>query len=190
MKILLAVSGGIAAYKAPKIVSLLKQEGHEIRVIATENGLRFVSRLTLAAISGFPVRADLWEGDGDWGMSHIRTPEWADLILVAPASANLLGKVAHGIADDLVSTTLNAVGTGKDQACPVVYVPAMNTRMFRHAATQKNLETLLSWGCRIFPPESGILACGDMGEGRMLEPEDILGALQKDGLLSSPNKAL
>lgn len=183
MKILLAISGGIAAYKSPKIVSLLKQEGHEVRVIATPNGLRFVSRLTLAALSGRPVLDSLWEGEGDWGMSHIRAPEWADLILVAPASADLLAKVAHGITDDLVSTTLNAVGTGKDQACPVIYVPAMNTRMFRHAATQKNLETLASWGAKIFPPDSGSLACGDLGEGRMVEPETILQLLRGEGTL-------
>jgi phosphopantothenoylcysteine decarboxylase/phosphopantothenate--cysteine ligase len=183
MKILLAVTGGIAAYKTPKIVSLLTQEGHEVRVIATPNGLRFVSRLTLAALSGFPVRDSLWEGEGDWGMSHIRTPEWADLIVVAPASADILAKVAHGIADDLVSTTLNAVGTGKDQACPVVYVPAMNTRMFRHAATQQNLEIISSWGFRILPPDSGALACGDLGEGRMVEPETILQTLRNEGIL-------
>lgn len=189
MNILLAVSGGIAACKAPKIITLLKEGDHEVRVIATENSLRFVSSLTLAALSGQRVLHDLWEGEGDWMMHHIRLPEWADLVLVAPASANLIGKVANGIADDLVSTTLNAVGTGADATCAVVYVPAMNPRMLRHAATQENLGRLESWGATILSPASGRLACGDSGEGRMPEPDDILRVLHEIGLLVSDGVA-
>lgn len=185
MRILLVVSGGIAAYKTPKIVSLFKEDGHEVRVVATNSGLRFASQLTLATLSGHPVAHDLWEGAGDHELSHIRLPEWADLILVAPATANLLGKVANGIADDMASTLLNAAGTGEDAACPVVYVPAMNTRMWKHAATRANVEKLTSWGARVIPPESGRLACEDEGAGRMPEPEDCMARLEDWGLLKS-----
>jgi phosphopantothenoylcysteine decarboxylase/phosphopantothenate--cysteine ligase len=185
MKILLVVSGGIAAYKTPKIVSLLKEQGHEVRVVATSSALRFVSQLTLATLSGNRVLHDLWEGPGDRELSHIRLPEWADFILVAPATANLLGKVANGVADDLASTLLNAVGTGENAACPVVYLPAMNTRMWEHAATQANVEKLISWGAKVIFPESGRLACEDQGTGRMPEPEDCIARLQEWGLLKS-----
>lgn len=188
MNILLAVSGGIAAYKSPKIVSLLREEGHEVRVIATSNGLKFVSSLTLAALSGHPVHSDLFGAAGDFEMSHIRLPDWADLLVVAPASANLLGKAAHGIADDLVTTLLCAVGTGESAACPVVYAPAMNTRMWNHAATQTNVERLISWGAKILEPESGRLACSDTGEGRMCEPEEILRRLRGLALLKRPGE--
>lgn len=186
MKLVIAISGGIAAYKIPKLVSLLIEAGHEVRVISTVNGLRFVSALTLAAISGHPVQSDMFAGREDWEMDHIHLPEWADLILVAPASANLLAKVANGLADDLVSTLLCAVGTGKDAACPVVYAPAMNTRMWHHAATQANVEKIRSWGGKIIEPESGRLACNVYGDGRMPEPDRLLEQLREWGLLSRP----
>ena len=188
MNVVLGVSGGISAYKTPKIVSLLVEAGHEVRVISTTNGLRFVSPLTLAAISGHTVLSDMFSCEGDYGMSHIRLPEWADVLLVAPASANLLGKVANGIADDLVSTLLCAAGTGEEAACPVVYAPAMNTRMWRHAATRENIRKILGWGGRVIDPESGRLACSDYGEGRMAEPEAIVQRLVQWGLLSLPSK--
>jgi len=188
MHILLVLSGGIAAYKAPRIVSLLAEEGHEVRVVATRNALRFVSPLTLATLAGSEVLHDLWEGQGDHEMSHIRLPDWADLILVAPATANLLGKVAHGIADDLASTLLNAAGTGDGMACPIVYSPAMNSRMWNHAATQENVARLESWGAKVIPPEMGKLACKEMGLGRMPEPETILNRLEEWGFLRSDRK--
>ncbi len=184
MKVVLAISGGIAAYKIPKIVSLLVESGHEVRVIATVNGLKFVSPLTLAALSGHPVQSGMFEEKADYEMSHIHLPEWADLILVAPATANLLAKVANGLADDLVSTLLCATGTGDDAACPVVYAPAMNSRMWNHAATQMNVEKIRSWGGRILEPASGRLACNVYGEGRMPEPEDILQQLKDWKLLA------
>lgn len=183
MKILLGVCGGIAAYKAPKIVSLFRERGDEVRVIATENGLQFVSPLTLAALSGHPVLSDMWAEGGDLEMNHIRLPEWADLFLVAPATANLLGKAANGIADDTLTTTLNAAGAGENAACPIVLAPAMNTRMWTHPATQENLARLSGWGVRILPPLPGRLACTDFGEGRMPEPEEILEYLKTEGLI-------
>ncbi|GMV66408.1 MAG: hypothetical protein AMXMBFR75_22040 [Candidatus Hinthialibacteria bacterium] len=183
MNIILAISGGIAACKAPRLVSLLTEKGHTVRVVATQNGLRFVSQLTLAALSGYPVSSDMWEDSGDFGMSHIRLPEWADLLIVAPASANVIAKAANGIADDLLTTLLCAVGTGDEAACPVVYVPAMNTRMWHHVATRVNIERLTSWGAQIIPPDSGRLACSDHGEGRMSEPEAILAQVEEWGLL-------
>lgn len=183
MNIVLAISGGVAAYKAPRLVSLLVEKGHTVRVIATRNGLRFVSELTLAAISGYPVQSDMWQEGGDFGMSHIRLPEWADIIIVAPASANVIAKVANGIADDLLTTLLCAVGTGDEAACPVVYAPAMNTRMWHHVATRVNIERIGSWGGHIIAPESGRLACSDHGEGRMPEPEAILAQIGEWGLL-------
>lgn len=183
MKIVLAITGGIAAYKTPKIVSMLREQGHQVRVIATRAGLEFVSPLTLAALSGAPVLSSLFSGEGDFEMNHIRLPEWADLILVCPASADVLAHVAHGFADDLVTTTLNAAGTGESAACPVVYVPAMNTRMWTHAATQANVEKIRQWGGLFIEPESGRLACSDSGEGRMPEPETILNLLVEQGIL-------
>lgn len=184
MKILLGVCGGIAAYKTPKIVSLFRERGDEVRVIATENGLKFVSPLTLAALSGRPILSDMWAEGGDLEMNHIRLPEWADLFLIAPATANLLGKVANGIADDMLTTTLNAAGAGENSACPIVLAPAMNTRMWTHPATQENLARLESWGVRIISPLPGRLACTDFGEGRMPEPEAILEYLKIEGLVS------
>ncbi len=184
MKLVLAISGGIAAYKTPRIVSFLVEAGHEVRVVSTANGLQFVSPLTLAAISGHPVRSEMFTGESGLGLEHIHLPEWADLILVAPATANLLAKVANGLADDLVSTLICAAGTGEDAACPVVFAPAMNTRMWRHAATQVNVQKILSWGGKIIEPESGRLACNVYGEGRMPEPETIVEHLYDWGLLS------
>lgn len=184
MRILLGVCGGIAAYKSPKLVSLFRDRGDEVRVISTPNGLRFVSPLTLAALSGHPVLSDLWAKGGDYDMNHIRLPEWADLFLVAPASANFLGKAANGIADDLLTTTFNAAGAGPGAACPIVLAPAMNTRMWSHPATERNVARLEEWGVRIVPPVAGRLACTDFGEGRMPEPEEILAFLSAESLVS------
>ncbi len=181
MRILLGITGGIAAYKSPKLVSLFRDRGDEVRVIATPNAAQFVSPLTLGALSGFPVLTDLWEGVGDYEMNHIRLPEWADLFLVAPATANFLGKAANGIADDLVSTTFNAAGVGESGACPIVLAPAMNTRMWEHPATQNNLSQLIDWGIQVIPPTSGRLACTDQGEGRMPEPDEIMDFVIKLG---------
>lgn len=179
MRILLGISGGIAAYKTPKLVSIIRERGDEVRVIATPNALRFVSPLTLAALSGHPVLSDLWAEGGDYEMNHIRLPEWADVLVVAPASADFLGKASSGLADDLLSTTFLAAGAGEGAACPVVLCPAMNTRMWQHPATQRNLQILIDWGFQVLPPVTGRLACTDQGEGRMPEPEEILAFLEK-----------
>ena len=181
MKILLGISGGIAAYKSPKLVSLFKERGDDVRVIATQHALQFVSPLTLSALAGERVLSDLWSGGGDYEMNHIRLPEWADLFLIAPATANFLGKAANGIADDLLSTTFSAAGAGPEAACPVVVCPAMNTRMWQHPATQSNVQRLLEWGCQVIPPISGRLACTDQGDGRMPEPDEILQELARLG---------
>ncbi|MCA9410654.1 MAG: hypothetical protein KC944_05565 [Candidatus Omnitrophica bacterium] len=179
MNILLGISGGIAAYKTPKLVSLFRERGDEVRIIASPNALQFVSPLTLSALAGHRVLFDLWSEGGDYEMNHIRLPEWADLFIVAPATANFLAKAANGMADDLLSTTLNAAGAGPDSACPVILCPAMNTRMWRHPATQRNLDTLIEWGYRVIPPVSGRLACTDQGEGRLPEPQEILESLKE-----------
>jgi len=181
MRVLLGITGGIAAYKTPRLVTLFRERGDEVRVVATPNALRFVSPLTLAALAGHPVMSDLWSQGGDYEMNHIRLPEWADVFLVAPATANFLGKAANGLADDLVSTTFCATGVGANAACPIVVAPAMNTRMWEHPATQANLQKLIGWGVTVIPPTSGRLACADQGEGRMPEPQEILEALSKSG---------
>jgi len=170
-RILLCVGGGIAAYKAADLVRRLREVGAEVRVAMTENATRFVSETTFQALSGAPVRTCLWDATAEAAMGHLELARWADAIVIAPATANLLAKLAHGLADDLV-TTLCLASTAS-----LILCPAMNHRMWLHPATQANLVCLRERGARILGPAEGLLAEGESGPGRLLEPRDIVAAL-------------
>jgi phosphopantothenoylcysteine decarboxylase/phosphopantothenate--cysteine ligase len=170
-RILLIIGGGIAAYKSLELVRLLKKQGVSVRVVLTKAAQQFVTPLSAAALSGEPVHTDLFDLKDETEMGHIVLSRQADLVVVAPATADLMAKLATGRADDLASTLLLA--TDK----PVVMAPAMNVRMWQHAATQRNIETLKSDGVRFIGPEEGDMACGEYGPGRMSEPVDIVRAL-------------
>lgn len=164
MHIVLGVTGGIAAYKAPDVVRRLREVGADVRVILTPNAARFVSPLSLAAVSGNGVIIEQWGDSGHGGVDHIELARWADLLLIAPATANMLAKLAIGLADDALSTYAIAHrGT-------IIVAPAMNTSMLRHPTVQSNLTALRDRGVIVLDPDSGILACGDEGSGRMPDP--------------------
>jgi len=167
-KIVLGVSGGIAAYKAPDLVRRLRERGADVRVAITEGGKAFITPLSLQAVSGYPVSDSLLDPAAEAAMGHIELGKWADLVILAPATADLIARVAAGMANDLVSTICLAT------PAPVAVVPAMNQQMYRNAATQHNLETLASRGLLIWGPDSGSQACGDVGPGRMLDPLTIV----------------
>lgn len=169
-KVLLCVTGCIAAYKACEVLRLLQKEGCEVRVCLTRSACDFVGPTTFEALSGHPVALDLISYP-ESAIPHITLSEWADVVLVAPATGNSLAKMAHGIADDVVSSTLLA-STGR----PIVVAPAMNVRMWQNAATQANMETLRSRGILVVTPEEGLLACGDVGEGKLADVADIASA--------------
>lgn len=170
-RILLCVCGGIAAYKAAELVRRLRDAGAEVRVAMTENAQRFVGAATFQALSGQPVRYSLWDEAAEAAMGHIELARWADRIVVAPATANTLAKLAHGFADDLVSTLCLA------SDAPLVVAPAMNRLMWAHPATQANMATLRARGASVLGPGAGGQACGEVGEGRLLEPDAIVAAL-------------
>lgn len=165
---ILGVTGGIAAYKAPEIVRLLKQKGADVRVVFSKGASEFVTKMTLQALCGHPVHDQLFDPVFEAAMGHIELAKWADQILIAPLSANRLAALAHGFADDLLSTLCLA------STAPVWVAPAMNQQMWSHAATQANIDTLQRRGVHCVGPDFGIQACGDIGWGRMLEPNDIL----------------
>lgn len=167
--ILIGVTGGIAAYKAVEVARLIDQAGHAAKVVMTEHATRLVGPATFRAITGEPVAVSLFE-EGGVPMQHISLAQEADLVIVAPATANVLAKMAHGIADDLLSTILLAT------RAPILVAPAMNSNMYGHPATKANIKKLLGRGIRVIGPESGSLACGDKGEGRMAEPAWIVEA--------------
>ena len=174
-KVLLIVGGGIAAYKALELVRLIAKAGAQTRVILTEAGAQFVTPLSLAALSGHPVRSGLFHPDDETSMGHIELSRWADLVVVAPATAGLIAKAANGIADDLASTTL--IATDKR----VLLAPAMNVRMWLHPAVQANVARLKAFdgfhGASVVGPDDGEMACGEYGPGRMAEPAAILEAI-------------
>ena len=169
-KIVVGVTGGIAAYKACDLVSRLKKRGAQVRVVLTEHACQFVQPLTFETLSGNPAYTDSF--DRKYEIGHVALAKWADLLLIAPATANCMAKMACGIADDLMSTTCLAV------RCPVLIAPAMNSAMWRNPATQANLALLRSRGLRFVGPEAGHLACGDDDVGRMSEPEQIAEAVE------------
>src|SRR5215471_20203190 len=159
LRILLGVSGGIAAYKSAELVRRLRDAGAEVRVVLTENAARFVSSLTFQALSGQPVRSGLWDEAAEAAMGHIELARWAQRIVIAPASADLIARLAHGFADDLLTTLCLA------SAAPLAIAPAMNQQMWAHAATQANVATLRDRGVDLFGPAAGSQACGEFGAG-------------------------
>jgi phosphopantothenoylcysteine decarboxylase/phosphopantothenate--cysteine ligase len=172
-RILLIISGGIAAYKCLELIRRLKERGANVRCVLTAGGGQFVTPLSLAALSGEKVYSDLFSLTDEAEMGHIRLSREADLVVVAPASADLLARMAAGRADDLAAAVLLA--TDK----PVLVAPAMNTMMWRHPATRRNVEALAEDGVHRVGPAAGDLACGEVGEGRMAEPDDILAAIER-----------
>ena len=167
-RILLGVSGGIAAYKSATLVRRLIDEGAEVRVVMTGGAQAFITPMTFQALSGNPVHTELLDPAAEAAMGHIELARWASLILIAPASANTIARLAHGLADDLLSTLCLA------SEAPQVIAPAMNRIMWSHAATQQNIDTLHARGVRTLGPGVGSQACGETGAGRMLEPEEIV----------------
>ena len=166
--ILLGITGGIAAYKCPDLVRHLKKAGAQVRVVLTESASHFVAPMTLQAVSGNAVSKELFDPTAELSMSHIELAKWADLVLIAPATANIIAKMANGIADDLLSTMCLAT------PAKIVIAPAMNQQMYKAAATQQNLATLESRNTLILGPDQGFQACGDIGPGRMVEPTTIV----------------
>ncbi|WP_340085229.1 bifunctional phosphopantothenoylcysteine decarboxylase/phosphopantothenate--cysteine ligase CoaBC [Siminovitchia sp. FSL H7-0308] len=167
-KILLCISGGIAVYKAADLTSKLVQSGFEVKVIMTASAVKFVTPLTFQALSRNEVHIDTFAENDPSVIAHIDLAGWADLVLVVPATANMIGKLANGIADDMISTTLLAT------TAPVWIAPAMNVHMYNHPSVKKNIETLLEYGVRMIEPGSGYLACGYVGKGRLESPAVIL----------------
>jgi len=165
--ILLGVSGGIAAYKSAELVRLLRKQGAEVRVVMTKSAMEFISPLTFQALSGNPVHSELLDAEAENAMGHISLARWADLLIIAPATANLIAKLSHGLADDLLSTLYLAA------TCPVYVAPAMNQAMWNKAVTQENIEKLKHHGIKLIGPEQGDQACGETGFGRMSEPGHI-----------------
>lgn len=175
--IAIGISGGIAAYKTMPLIRLFKKNGYEVRVTATRNALQFVTPLTIETLSQNRLYTDMFDPHRTMEVEHISMAEWADALVVAPATANILGKFAHGIADDALSTLFLAVTK------PVFLAPAMNSQMFANEAVQHNLSILRDRGCHLLTPNEGFLACGASGSGRMQEPEEIFAAV--DEFLSS-----
>lgn len=170
-RIVLGVGGGIAAYKSAELVRRLRAEGADVQVVMSESGKHFITPLTLQALSGHPVRDSLWDAAAEAAMGHIELARWATRVLIAPASANTLARLAHGLADDLLSTLTLAT------AAPLSVAPAMNRQMWAHPATVANIATLRARGVDVLGPDSGEQACGEVGPGRMLEPSALVDAL-------------
>jgi phosphopantothenoylcysteine decarboxylase/phosphopantothenate--cysteine ligase len=184
-RILLGVTGGIAAYKSPDLVRRLIGRGADVQVVMTAAAQRFVTAATFQAVSGRPTRSDLWDSAAEAAMGHIELARWAEIVLIAPASADLIARLAGGHADDLLTTLCLAT------EAPIVVAPAMNRLMWSNKATQANLETLVSRGIRVLGPGSGDQACGEVGPGRMWEPAQLAEALleppRNAGLLAGLN---
>lgn len=172
-RVLLGVTGGIAAYKAPALVRALRAAGAEVEVVLTGAGRQFVTPMALQAVSGRPVREPLFDPAAEAAMGHIELARWADCLLIAPATAHCIARLAHGLADDLLTTLCLA------SAAPLVLAPAMNRLMWQHPATQSNLAVLTARGARVLGPADGEQACGEVGPGRMLQPEEIAAALHR-----------
>ncbi|SEM00074.1 bifunctional phosphopantothenoylcysteine decarboxylase/phosphopantothenate--cysteine ligase CoaBC [Halomonas caseinilytica] len=181
-RILLGIGAGIAAYKSAHLARLLKQAGFEVRVVMTEGAQAFIAPLTLQALTGEAVRTSLLDPEAEAGMGHIELARWADRILIAPATADLMARLAHGQADDLLTTLCLASHAEKFMA------PAMNQAMWSHPATARNARQLTEDGWHLLGPDSGDQACGDVGPGRMLEPEDIMAGLS--GAVKRPAEGL
>jgi phosphopantothenoylcysteine decarboxylase/phosphopantothenate--cysteine ligase len=180
-RVILGVGAGIAAYKACELLRLMKEAGHRVRVIPTKDALRFVGEPTWAALSGEPVTTDVWTGVAE--VPHVRLGQTADLVIIAPATADVLARAAAGMADDLLTATLLTA------RCPVVYAPAMHTEMWEHPATRQNVATLRDRGAVVVEPAVGRLTGADSGKGRLPEPADLFGLAEKilrEGTAASP----
>lgn len=171
--IILGITGGIAAYKGPALCSKLTQKGADVHVIMTASAKEFITELTLQSLSRNPVYSDTFDEREPSIVSHIHLADAADLVLVAPATANIIGKMAHGLADDMLSTTLLAT------TAPIMVAPAMNVHMYTHPAVMQNMETLVSRGVKMIEPGEGLLACGYVGKGRLEEPETIVQTIER-----------
>jgi phosphopantothenoylcysteine decarboxylase / phosphopantothenate---cysteine ligase len=173
VRVLLGVSGGIAAYKAAEFTRRLRDAGAEVRVVLTANAARFVTPLTFQALSGYPVRSGLWDDAAEAAMGHIELARWAERIVIAPASADVIARLAHGFAGDLLTTLCLA------SAAPLAVAPAMNQQMWAHAATQANIDTLRARGVTVLGPAAGSQACGEFGAGRLLEADQLVAELAR-----------
>ena len=171
--ILVAISGGIAAYKGAELVRLLKKQGAQVRVVLSRGATEFITPLTMQALSGEPTHTELLDEAAEAGMGHIELARWADMLVIAPATADVLSRLAQGRADDLLTTVALAT------PAPVAVAPAMNQQMWSHAATQENVQQLAARGIQIIGPDAGEQACGDVGPGRLLEPDAIVAALNQ-----------
>ena len=178
MKIVVAVCGGIAAYKSPLLIRLLVNNGYQVKVIATKNALQFVTTTTLRSLSRNPVYHDMFSDNNISDIEHIGISDWADAFIVVPASANIIGKFANGIADDVLSTTLLAFSK------TIIFAPAMNSKMYHNIVVQENIAKLKCRGVKFISPIKGELACGCVGEGKMAEPQDIFREME---MLLAPN---
>ena len=167
-RILLGITGGIAAYKSADLARRLRDAGAQVRVVMTRGATEFITPLTMQAVSGNPVHLHLLDPQAEAGMGHIELARWADVVLVAPASANFMAKLAHGLADDLLSTVCLACDA------PIALAPAMNRQMWAHPATQANRQVLEGRGVHLFGPGEGEQACGEVGLGRMTEPQHLI----------------
>ena len=178
--ILIGVTGGIAAYKSAGIVSLLKKKGYNVKVVMTENATKIIGPLTLETLSRNRIYVETWDSNPHYEVEHISLADWADIVLIAPATYNIIGKVANGIADDMLTTILAAVSVRK----PVFFALAMNVNMYENPILKENIDKLKSFGYRFIDAEEGLLACNYSAKGRMSEPEDIVDEIERYRILS------
>ena len=178
--ILVGVTGGIAAYKSAGIVSLLKKKGYNVKVVMTENATKIIGPLTLETLSRNRIYVDMWDSNPHYEVEHISLADWADMVLIAPATYNIIGKVANGIADDMLTTILAAVSVRK----PVFFALAMNVNMYENPILKENINKLSSFGYRFIDAEEGLLACNYSAKGRMSEPEDIVDEIERYSIFS------
>ena len=178
--ILVGVTGGIAAYKSARIVSLLKKKGYNVKVVMTENATKIIGPLTLETLSRNRIYVDMWDSNPHYEVEHISLADWADMVLIAPATYNIIGKIANGIADDMLTTILSAVSIKK----PVFFALAMNVNMYENPILKENIDKLKSFGYRFIDAEEGLLACNYSAKGRMSEPEDIVDEIERYSIFS------
>ena len=178
--ILIGVTGGIAAYKSAGIVSLLKKKGYNVKVVMTENATKIIGPLTLETLSRNRIYVDMWDSNPHYEVEHISLADWADVVLIAPATYNIIGKVANGIADDMLTTVISAVSVRK----PVFFALAMNVNMYENPILKENINKLKSFGYRFIDAEEGLLACNYSAKGRMSEPENIVDGIERYSIFS------
>ena len=178
--ILVGVTGGIAAYKSASIVSLLKKKGYNVKVVMTENATKIIGPLTLETLSRNRIYVDMWDTNSHYEVEHISLADWADIVLIAPATYNIIGKVANGIADDMLTTILSAISVRK----PVFFALAMNVNMYENPILKENITKLKSYGYKFIEAEEGLLACNYVAKGRMSEPENIVEEIERYNIYS------